>query len=155
MNSLIRNDETFMNIALKEAEIGYEKGEVPVGAVVVSQGQIIARAHNQIEMLKDATAHAEMLAITQASSYLSDWRLSEASLYVTKEPCAMCAGAMVNCRLGMVVYGAADPRSGAAGSAMDVTGFRGNLHIVNVKSGILEERCLKLLRDFFQERRKK
>ena len=154
-NLLIRNDETFMNLAIKEAQKAYERGEVPIGVIIVNNGEVIARAYNQVELLKDATAHAEILAITQASIYLSDWRLNEAILYVTKEPCAMCAGAMVNCKLATVVYGASDPRSGAAGSAMDVTGFKGNLHRVNVKSGVLKDKCLDLLQVFFRERRKK
>ncbi len=154
VNLLHRHDETFMNIALREAEEAYQKGEVPVGAVVVYEGQVVARAHNQVELLKDATAHAEMLAITQASNYLSDWRLKDASLYVTKEPCTMCAGAMVNCKLSTVIYGIEDPRSGAAGTAIDVTGFAGNLHRVIVKTGVLKEECLDILQRFFQERRK-
>ena len=144
-----------MNIALKEAEKAYQSGEVPVGAVVVHGGQIVARAHNQVELLSDATAHAEMLVITQASGYLSDWRLIDATLYVTKEPCAMCAGAMVNCKLSTLVYGTADPRSGAAGSAMDITGFEGNLHSVKVKPGVLRNDCLTILQKFFRERRMK
>ena len=155
VNLLLRHDDTFMALALNEAEKAFQKGEVPVGAVIVYNGQIVARAHNQIELLKDATAHAEILAITQASNYLSDWRLNEATLYVTKEPCTMCAGAMVNCKLSTVVYGAEDPRSGAAGSAIDITGFKGNLHRVNVKSGVLKEDCLNILQKFFRERRKK
>ena len=154
VNLLVRDDATFMGLALKEAEIAYREGEVPVGAVIVNDGQVIAKAHNQVEMLKDATAHAEILAITQASNYLSDWRLGESTLYVTKEPCAMCAGAMVNCKLATLVYGVKDPRSGAAGSAIDVTQFKGNLHKVLVKSGVLNRKCLNLLQKFFQERRK-
>lgn len=152
---LQRDDESYMRLALKEASKAYEAGEVPVGAIVVHDNQIVAKAHNQVEMLKDATAHAEILAITQASVKLDAWRLSDATLYVTKEPCAMCAGAMVNAKLTNVVFGVADPRMGAAGSALDVTGFDGMLHNVNVKSGILQEECLHILQQFFQEQRKK
>ncbi len=136
-----------------DAQRAYDEGEVPVGAIVVLHDQVIAKSHNQVELLKDATAHAEILAITQASAALGDWRLQEATLYVTKEPCAMCAGAMVNTKLGKVIFGAADPRSGAAGSALNVTGFKGMLHQVEVVGGVLGDECLELLQDFFRERR--
>ena len=106
-------------------------------------------------MLQDATAHAEMLAITQAATHLGNWRLNEARLFVTKEPCAMCAGAMINSRVAEVVFGCADPRSGCAGSAIDVTGFPGMLHRVEVVSGVLQEECLGILQSFFRERRQK
>jgi tRNA(adenine34) deaminase len=152
---LRRTNETFMRMALRLAESAFEAGEVPVGAVIVCDGNVIARAHNQVETLKDATAHAEVLAITQASSYLLDWRLTDTCLYVTKEPCAMCAGALVNSRIRRVVFGAADPRAGAAGSAMNVTRFNGHLHQVEVVSGVLQEECLDLLKVFFQEQRNK
>jgi len=144
-----------MRMALRQAENAFEAGEIPVGAVIVSDGNVIARAHNQVETLKDATAHAEVLAITQASSFLADWRLTDACLYVTKEPCAMCAGALVNSRIRRVVFGAADPRAGAAGSAMNVTRFKGHLHQVEVVSGVLQEECLDLLTFFFQRQRLK
>ena len=150
---LDRSDETLMGIALTEARIAFESGEVPVGAIVVLDGQVIAKAHNQVETLKDATAHAEILAITQASAYIRDWRLTNAVMYVTKEPCAMCAGALVNCRMGKAVVGAADPRYGAAGSALHVTSFPGHLHQVAVVFGILEEECRRLLQDFFRQTR--
>ncbi len=154
MNLLERTHETYMRLALREAEKAYEQGEVPVGAIVVLEGQIVARAHNQVEMLKDATAHAEILAITQASAALGDWRLQQATLYVTKEPCAMCAGAMVNTKLGTLVFGVSDPRTGAAGSALDITGFPQMLHRVNVITGVLQEECLAILQAFFRARRK-
>lgn len=154
MDLLQRNDESYMRMALREAQKAWEAGEVPVGAIVVHQGRVIARAYNQVELLHDATAHAEMLAITQAEAALGDWRLTETVLYVTKEPCAMCAGAMINSRLGRVVFGVADPRSGAAGSALDITGFPGMLHRVEVLGGVLQEECRELLQSFFRERRK-
>lgn len=153
MNLLNPDEETYMRMALREAEKAYASQEVPVGAVIVYDRQVIARAHNQVEMLNDATAHAEILAITQASVQLEDWRLVDATMYVTKEPCAMCAGAMVNTRLGGLVFGVTDPRSGAAGSALDVTGFTGMLHQVPVVSGVLQEECLALLQKFFKQRR--
>lgn len=155
MNLLDCTDETYMNLALREARRAGDAGEVPVGAVILHSGQIIARAWNQVELLKDATAHAEILALTQAAAAIGDWRLSEATLYVTKEPCAMCAGAMVNARLTRLVFGVSDPRAGAAGSALDITGFPGMLHRVKVKSGVLQEECLALLQGFFREQRRK
>ncbi len=142
-----------MRLALNQAAIARDEGEVPVGAVVVVEGHVIARAFNQVEKLRDATAHAEILAITQASAAIKDWRLSNATLYVTKEPCAMCAGAMVNAKLGTVVFGVTDPRAGAAGSALNVTAFDGHLHKVTVLSGVLHEECLCILQEFFRKRR--
>jgi len=149
-----RGDNDYMRLALDQASEAAARGEVPVGAIVVAHGRIIARAYNQVEMLKDATAHAEMIALTQAAAGLGDWRLNEAVLYVTKEPCAMCAGAMVNTRLGRLVYGCADPRCGAAGSALSVTDFPGMLHRVEVSAGILADECLEQLQAFFQKRRR-
>jgi tRNA(adenine34) deaminase len=154
MDVLNRDDNAFMRMALREAQRAYDADEVPVGAVVVQNKQVIARAHNQVELLKDATAHAEMLAITQAATAIGDWRLNEATLYVTKEPCAMCAGAMVNTRLKRVVFGVTDPRSGAAGSALDITGFPGMLHRVEVVSGVMQEDCLGMLQEFFAAKRR-
>src|SRR5712675_560482 len=119
------NDEAFMRAALRLAAKAYEADEVPVGAVVVRAGNIIGRAYNQVELLKDATAHAEMLAITQAEEALGDWRLTDCTLYVTKEPCPMCAGAIVHVRLARVVYGVSDPKGGAAGSALNLLQFPG------------------------------
>lgn len=150
-----RNDESYMRMAIRLADEGAARGEVPVGAVVVAEnGEVLARAHNQVEMLKDATAHAEMIALTQAASAIGDWRLTSATLYVTKEPCAMCAGGMVNCRLGKLIYGCADPRAGAAGSALNVLGFEGMLHHVKVTGGLCADECLEQLQTFFRERRK-
>src|SRR2546430_11656410 len=114
------NDEAFMRAALRLAAKAYEADEVPVGAVVVRAGKIIGRAYNQVEMLKDANAHAEMLAITQAEAAVGDWRLNDCDLYVTKEPCAMCAGALVHVRMRRVIFGCDDPRSGGAGGAINL-----------------------------------
>lgn len=142
-----------MGLALREAQRAREAGEVPIGAIIVRNDQIIARACNQVELLHDATAHAEMLAITQAENALGDWRLNETTLYVTKEPCAMCAGAMVNARVGRLVFGVADPRCGGAGGAFAITHTPGMLHQVEVISGVLQEECLQILQQFFRERR--
>lgn len=146
-------DEGFMRMALRLAERAGEAGEVPVGAVVVAEGRVVARAWNQVELLKDGTAHAEMIALTQAAAALGDWRLTGATLYVTKEPCAMCAGAMVNTRLSRVVFGCADPRCGCAGSVLGITDFPGMLHRVQVTGGVLGGECLERLREFFRRRR--
>ena len=145
------DDEYFMRKALQQAEIAFAAKEVPVGAVAVKDNVIIARAANQVEMLHDATAHAEMLAITGAANALNDWRLDEVDIYVTKEPCAMCAGAMVNSHVRRVIFGMADSRSGACGSALDVTGFKGMLWNVEVKSGILELECRDIIQRFFKK----
>lgn len=150
-----RNDEFFMREALRLAEIAAAADEVPIGAVAVKDGEIVARAWNQVEQRKDATAHAELLALTAASGTVGDWRLDGVTLYVTKEPCAMCAGALVNTRVDRVVYGMADPRSGCAGSALDITGFPGMLHQVRVTGGVLEEECRSVIRAFFARVRKR
>ena len=147
---IIFDDEHFMRAALRQAEMAFENDEVPVGAVAVRNGMIIARASNQVEMLKDATAHAEILIMTQAAAKLEDWRLEQVDIYVTKEPCAMCAGAMVNSRVRRVIYGMPDPRSGAAGSALNVTGFEGMLHQVEVRGGVLEDECRAVMQEFFR-----
>lgn len=149
------NDEYFMRAALRQAEIAGSEDEVPIGAVAVKNGVVIARGWNQVERLKDATAHAELLAMTAAAAAVGDWRLDGVTIYVTKEPCAMCAGALVNTRVERVVYGMADPRSGCAGSALDVTGFPGMLHQVRVTGGVLEEECKAMIRAFFARVRKK
>lgn len=150
---IVFDDEYFMRRALLQAERAEDFGEVPVGAVAVSEGVVIASAHNQVECLKDATAHAEILAITQASAAIGDWRLVDVDLFVTKEPCAMCAGAMVNSRIRRVVFGMRDSRSGCAGSALDITGFSGMLHNVEVVSGVLEFECSAIIRRFFKKTR--
>src|SRR5438874_4991284 len=144
-----------MNEALRLARKAYEGEETPVGAVVVREGRIIGRAFNQVELLKDATAHAEMLALTQAEEASGDWRLTDCTLYVTKEPCPMCAGAMVHVRLARVVYGASDPKAGAAGSALNLLQFPSFNHRCEITGGVREAECRQLLQSFFAEQRKK
>lgn len=146
-------DEHFMDEALRQARKAAAKGEVPVGAVLVLGDKIVAKAHNQVEELKDATAHAEMLVVTTAAGETGEWRLNEATVYVTKEPCPMCAGAMSLSRVKRVVYGAADPKMGAAGGALNLLQFEGMNHRCDVRGGIRAEECRELLRDFFQKQR--
>ena len=142
-----------MGEALRQAAKAYEKGEVPVGAVVVREGRIIARAFNQVEALKDATAHAEMLALTQAENAVGDWRLTDCTLYVTKEPCPMCAGAVVHTRLARVVFGAPDPKGGAAGGALNLLQFPTLNHRCEITSGVRLAECRALLQSFFSSQR--
>jgi tRNA(adenine34) deaminase len=149
----LNSDHYFMGEALRQAARAFNAEEVPVGAVIVRQGRIIARAFNQVEMLKDATAHAEMLAITQAEGVLGDWRLTDCTLYVTKEPCPMCAGAIVHTRLERVVVGAADSKGGAAGSALNLLQFPTLNHQCAITQAVREEECRSLLKTFFAERR--
>jgi tRNA(adenine34) deaminase len=149
----LQSDHYFMGEALRQAIRAYEAEEVPVGAVIVREGRVIARAYNQVELLKDATAHAEMLAITQAESVVGDWRLTECTLYVTKEPCAMCAGAVVHVRLPRVVFGLSDPKSGAAGGALNLLQFPRFNHRSTITSGVREDECRALLQNFFSEQR--
>lgn len=149
----VSSDQYFMGEALREAMKAYRREEVPVGAVIVKDGQIIARAYNQVEMLQDATAHAEMLCITQAESVMEGWRLNDCTLYVTKEPCPMCAGAVVHARLSRVVFGLGDPKGGAAGGALNLLDFDGLNHKAIVTSGVLQDECHQLIRAFFAERR--
>ena len=146
-------DENFMREALRQAQKANEAGEVPVGAVIVREGKIIARAYNQVELLKDATAHAEMLALTQAEAAVGDWRLTECDLYVTKEPCAMCAGALVYTRIRRVIFGCTDPVAGAAGSVMNLLQMPALNHRCDIASGVLQEECATILQDFFRKRR--
>lgn len=145
--------ENFMKEALKQAEIAREKDEVPIGVVIVYKNKIIARAHNQTRMLKDPTAHAEMIAITQAASYLQSERLLECDIYVTIEPCSMCAGAMVLARINKLFYGADDPKSGACGSVENIAHHTKLNHKIKVKSSILKEECSQILQDFFIKKR--
>src|SRR6058998_1102598 len=147
------NDEFFMREALRMANKAAKAGEVPVGAVVVRAGRIIARAYNQVELLKDASAHAEMLALTQAEAAVGDWRLTDCNLYVTKEPCAMCAGALVHVRIHRVIFGCADPQAGAAGSVMNLLQMPALNHRCDIASGVLQEECATILQVFFRERR--
>jgi tRNA(adenine34) deaminase len=148
-------DEKFMIEALKEAWKAYQADEVPVGAVLVKKEKIIARGHNQVEMLQDATAHAEMLCITAGENALQNWRLAETTLYCTIEPCSMCAGAIFLARVPNLVWGAPDSRHGANGSWVNLFEKTHPTHTVMVKSGILQEYSVNLLQDFFQKKRKK
>ena len=149
----LHSDDYFMGEALRQAARAYEKGEVPVGAVIVREGRIIARASNQVEELKDATAHAEMLALTQAQNAAGDWRLTDCTLYVTKEPCPMCAGAVVHTRLTRVAFGASDPKGGAAGGALNLLQVPTLNHRCEITAGIRLEECRALLQNFFAEQR--
>jgi len=151
---MFNKHEYFMREALKEAKKAYDKDEVPVGAVIVHKDRIIARAHNQIKMLKDPTAHAEMIAITQAASYLGNERLLDTSIYATIEPCSMCAGALVLARVKQLFYGAKDPKTGACGSVLDIADNKKLNHKVKVKGGVLEEESKILLQEFFKRKRK-
>jgi tRNA(adenine34) deaminase len=150
----IRDDEQGMRAALREAQASAAKDEVPVGCVIVHDGLIVGRGHNQVETLKDATAHAEIVAIGAASSTLDSWRLHECVMYVTLEPCAMCAGAIVLARLGRLVYGATDPKAGACGSVLDVIHEPRLNHRVEVMNGVLAEECGDLLKAFFRRKRR-
>lgn len=154
LDSLAGEDEYFMREALKEAWIAFEADEVPIGAVVVKNGQIIAKGHNQVEMLQDATAHAELLCITSAETAVGNWRLLDTKLYSTIEPCAMCAGAMLLARVPKLVWGAKDVRHGANGSWVNLFRTQHAMHTVDVTSGVLEEWCALPLKLFFQKRRK-
>jgi len=151
---LIRDDESGMRAALREAMQAAREDEVPVGCVVVHDGLVVGRGHNRTEGLRDATAHAEILAIGAASNALGSWRLLDCTLYVTLEPCAMCAGAMVLSRIGRLVYGALDPKAGACGSVLDVIGEPRLNHRVQVVPGLLAAECGDLLRSFFQSKRR-
>lgn len=142
-----------MKEALKEACKAFERDEVPVGAVIVYKNRIIARAHNQILTLKDPTAHAEMIAITQASDYLKNERLINCSLYVTIEPCSMCAGACVLGRIKNIIYGADDLKTGACGSVLNIAKNKKLNHRIEIISGILREDCSLLLKEFFKKKR--
>jgi tRNA(adenine34) deaminase len=146
-------DVFYMQSALRCARRAAAAEEVPIGAVIVRNGQIIARAWNQVEMLKDATAHAEMLAITQAEAAVGDWRLGECDLYVTKEPCPMCAGAIVLARLRRVVFGCPDPKGGAAGGWINILQSEPLNHRCEVTGGVLAGDCAGLLKDFFGRKR--
>lgn len=149
----LHSDSFFMGEALRQARRAWEHEEVPIGAVIVRGGQIIARAFNQVEMLKDATAHAEMLAITQAESVIGDWRLNECDLYVTKEPCPMCAGAIVHVRFKRIIFGCPSPKDGAAGSLINLLQHPKLNHRCQVTSGVRQDECAQMLQAFFRERR--
>jgi tRNA(adenine34) deaminase len=146
-------DRQFMQQALEQAHLAALAGEVPVGAVIVRNGEVIARAFNQPITHHDPSAHAEMLALRQAALSEKNYRLPDTTLYVTLEPCTMCAGAMLHARVDRIVYGAADPKTGAAGSVLDVFSSKQINHQTVVEGGIMAEECGQLLRDFFKERR--
>lgn len=146
-------DEKFMRLALRQAEMAFDAKEVPIGCVIVKEGKVIGKGYNQVETLKDATAHAEILAIGAASSAVENWRLSDCTLYVTLEPCPMCAGAILNSRISRVVYGSPDSRFGGCGTTADVISNNALKRDVVITSGVLAEECLGLLQLFFQEMR--
>lgn len=149
------SDADFMGEALAEARLAAEAGEVPVGAVAVCGGKIIARARNRVEAAGDATCHAEIELLKLCAQVRGDWRMEDVEIYVTKEPCAMCAGAMVNARVKRVIFGLPDPRSGCCGSALDVAGFPGMLWQVEACGGVRQEECLEVMRSFFRKVREK
>lgn len=148
-------DETYMALALEEARLAADEGEVPIGAVVVCDGQVVARAHNRRETEHDPSAHAEFAALVQVSQALERWRLSGCTVYVTLEPCLMCAGLMVNSRIDRCVYGASDPKGGALGTLYDVSHDARLNHEFEVVPGVMAEECAEILRSFFRERRRK
>lgn len=145
--------ERWMRLALEEARQARDEGEVPVGAVLVRGDELISRAHNRREALHDPTAHAELICLREAAQKLGDWRLRDCTLFVTLEPCPMCAGAMLMSQLGQCVFGAADPRQGCCGSVYDLPGDRALRGTTRWTGGIAEEACARIIQDFFQERR--
>ena len=147
------SDEHYMQLALEEARAAFEENEVPVGAVIVHCGAVIATAHNQREQLQDPTAHAEMIAVTQAAAMLGSWRLEECTLYVTLEPCPMCAGAIVQARIPYVVFGATDPKAGAVTTLYQLLDDPRLNHRCEIRSGVLADQCAELLREFFRRQR--
>ena len=154
MITRIKDHEKWMKLAFREAEKAFKQDEVPVGAVVVQNRQIIGRGYNQCESLNDPTAHAEIIAITSASNTIKNWRLMDCSLYVTKEPCPMCAGALLHSRVKRVVYGAPDLKAGAAGTVLNLFESQAAYHYATVENGLLEEECRSQLQAFFKRRRK-
>jgi len=149
----IHSDEYFMKQALLQAELAFEENEVPIGAVVVHENRIIGRAHNQREQLNDPTAHAEVLALTQASAALGTWRLTGATMYVTLEPCPMCAGALVNARVDRLVYGADDTKAGACGTLWNLVQSEKLNHRMQVIRGLMADECRDILQEFFRRKR--
>ena len=145
------DDERWMDHALREAEQAYKRKEVPIGALVVQNGKVIGRGYNQVETLKDPTAHAEMIAITAAATQLGNHRFDKCTLYVTLEPCAMCAGAIVLARLERVVFGASDPKAGACGTLFNIVKDKRLNHQVELVGGVLEAKCGGILKDFFSK----
>jgi tRNA(adenine34) deaminase len=156
MNNLAKKqDEQYMQIAIEQARIAEENGDVPIGAVIVRENRIIGKAYNQREQLQDPTAHAEIIALTQAAAALENWHLNGCTIYVTLEPCPMCAGALVLSRMERLVYGCDDPKAGACKSLYNIVQDARLNHRLEVTSGVLAEQCSKLLRDFFSQKRVK
>jgi tRNA(adenine34) deaminase len=153
-SQLKKDDKFFMQLAYNAAIDAYKENEVPVGAVITLNGEIIASSHNQVELTGDPTAHAEILAITQATQKTDNWRLNKCTLFVTKEPCPMCSGASIMARLGRIVYAVSDPKMGFLGGALDITKVQSLNHQTSVSSRILEDECRALLTQFFEDKRK-
>ncbi len=149
----LKDDQRYMKMAIEQAGIAEENGDVPIGAVIVYKSQIIGKAYNQREQLKDPTAHAEIIALTQAAAFMESWRLNGCTIYVTLEPCPMCAGALVLSRMDRLVYGCDDPKTGACKTLYNIVQDERLNHRLEVTSGVLANECGKLLRDFFQHRR--
>lgn len=152
-SALNKDDIHYMELAYNQAIDAWRENEVPIGAVIEHKGNVIGAAHNRVESTKDPTAHAEMIAITQAATAIGDWRLNEATLYVTKEPCPMCAGATMMARLGRVVFAIPDPKMGGLGGIYDVNSYPTINHSLTVTKGVLHDDCLELLQAFFQLKR--
>ncbi len=147
------SDENYMKLAIEQAQIAEENGDVPIGAIIVFENQIIGKAYNQREQLNDPTAHAEIIALTQAAAFLESWRLHGCTIYVTLEPCPMCAGALVLARMDRLVYGCDDPKTGACGSLYDIVRDKRLNHRLAVTTGVLADECGQLLRNFFEKKR--
>lgn len=154
-SQLVRDDLFYMKLAYNQAIDAWRQDEVPIGAIIECQGEIIAAAHNMVDSTRDPTAHAEILAITQAANRIGDWRLNQCRLYVTKEPCPMCAGASIMSRLLEVVYAVPDPKMGCLGGATGLHTLPGLNHSLQVRGGVLEYECLLLLQSFFAQKRKR
>lgn len=152
-SALTQDDTYYMALAYNLGIDAWRKGEVPIGAIAVHKGELVGAAHNMVEQTKDPTAHAEILAITQAAQKIGDWRLNEITLYVSKEPCPMCSGACVMSRVGEVVYAFSDPKMGFMGGVTDITAIESLNHSVKIRSGVLEEPCKQLVQAFFKMRR--
>jgi len=148
-----KEDQLYMKMAIEQAQIAEENGDVPIGAIIVYENQIIGKTYNQREQLQDPTAHAEIIALTQAAAFIENWRLHGCTMYVTLEPCTMCAGAMVLARIDRLVYGCDDPKTGAVKSLYNIATDERLNHIINVTSGVLAEECSALLQHFFRRRR--
>jgi tRNA(adenine34) deaminase len=154
-NAVSKQDERYMQMAIEQAQIAEENGDVPIGAVIVCENRIIGKAYNQREQLQDPTAHAEIIALTQAAAALDNWHLNGCTIYVTLEPCPMCAGALVLSRMDRLVYGCDDHKAGACKSLYNIVQDERLNHRLEVTSGVLAEKCGQLLRDFFSQRREK